>query len=315
MDVAKTANQLLGQGKNPTIEQIRRLLGSGSSTTLSQHLKRWKESQGPSQQLASKENLPEELIALMKGLWERVISQADEKIAKIDSDFQSRATGLDTELHKYKTNNQRWQQLHNQWLQEKTQLSKKKSAAERMVQQGQQELTTLAQKQELLLQQLQEKQDHLKELQRLHRQTQGNLEYLQESARTQRLMEQQRADKERQSLQKQAQEFKEFNHEQKAQLKKLETQLKKLESQHAAALLKADNYKNRCQEAEEKHSAQHKRLIELQTEPRLFSSQLTQSNQQLQVVLEKNKHKEEEKLEFIKRIAHLEERLKIEEKV
>jgi hypothetical protein len=54
-DVADAAQQLTGQGKNPTIEGIRAFLGTGSSSTIAPHLRDWKSKQGETQRLASKE--------------------------------------------------------------------------------------------------------------------------------------------------------------------------------------------------------------------------------------------------------------------
>ncbi len=35
-DVSEAATRLMGQGRNPTVEQVRLLLGTGSSTTIRQ---------------------------------------------------------------------------------------------------------------------------------------------------------------------------------------------------------------------------------------------------------------------------------------
>ena len=110
IEVAEAASRLLGQGTHPTIEQIRRLLGTGSSTTLARHLRQWKNTQSSNQRLAIRENLQEELLSLVKGLWERVLSEAEEKMAGLEAAYQARVDELLPELQKYKTNNQRWQQ-------------------------------------------------------------------------------------------------------------------------------------------------------------------------------------------------------------
>jgi hypothetical protein len=62
-DVAMAAEQLAAQGPNPTIESVRA----------------WRNKQDASRQLALKEKLPEELIAVIKGLWERVFIEAEAK--------------------------------------------------------------------------------------------------------------------------------------------------------------------------------------------------------------------------------------------
>src|SRR5579872_1046445 len=113
-EVAEAASHLVGQNRNPTIEQIRLFLGTGSSNTIANHLKQWREMQKGTSLLAAKENIPSELVAMLKGLWERVIEQAEMKVANIESAHERTVTELRQELEKYKSNNQRWQQLFNQ---------------------------------------------------------------------------------------------------------------------------------------------------------------------------------------------------------
>ena len=53
-DVISAANTLKAQGKSVTIENVRSFLGTGSSGTVNQHLRRWKEAQQSTQKIASK---------------------------------------------------------------------------------------------------------------------------------------------------------------------------------------------------------------------------------------------------------------------
>lgn len=200
-EVAEAATQLLGQEKNPTIEQIRILLGSGSSTTIAKHLKKWKESQKSTSLLAAKENLPEELVTLLKGLWERVIDHSEMKLHTIETRFENTTAELQNELQKYKTNNQRWQNLFNQWQQEKENLSNEKISHEKTIDELQKNLLALQAKHDASYQQLEEKQVRVDELNRLLTQSQNNLEHYRESVREQRLVEQQQFLQQKQELQ------------------------------------------------------------------------------------------------------------------
>ena len=85
LEVSNAAQQLAASGKVPTIEAIRIALGTGSNSTLGTHLRTWKASQSQTQRVATKENLPEELVATMKGLWELVMNQSEEKIQTIQT--------------------------------------------------------------------------------------------------------------------------------------------------------------------------------------------------------------------------------------
>ena len=87
-EVAEAASHLVGQNRNPTIEQIRLFLGTGSSNTIANHLKRWRDAQNGTVLLAAKENIPQELVAMLKGLWERVIEQADLKLSTAQGGYE-----------------------------------------------------------------------------------------------------------------------------------------------------------------------------------------------------------------------------------
>jgi len=184
-DVARAADQLVEQGKQPTIELIRGVLGTGSSTTIANHLRQWRSDQDGPASLSKNEQLPIEFVSLMKGLWQRVLHHAE-------GQFEAAKTRLETELddrqkslEKYRSNNQRWQQLHNQWIQEKERLLNEKSFLEQGV-------TTSQQENHNLKTQLQEKQARIEELNKLHQQTQANLEHFRHASREQRLVEEAR---------------------------------------------------------------------------------------------------------------------------
>jgi hypothetical protein len=121
-DIVTATNQLKEEGKNITIENIRAFLGTGSIGTINKYLKQWRETQESRHKIASKENLPENLVALIKGLWEEIISQSTERFNPIEETYKREIAELKVELSKYKTNNQRWQKLFNQWQQEKSDL-------------------------------------------------------------------------------------------------------------------------------------------------------------------------------------------------
>ncbi len=200
-EVAEAATQLVGQGRNPTVEQVRLLLGTGSSTTIANHLRHWKSNQEATNLISAKENIPPELVAVMKGLWERVIDYSQEQVIIIENDYQNTIAELQQELEKYKTNNQRWQKLHDQWVAEKNKLSNDKLTVEQTIEFAHKENASLHAKQDVLLQQLRDKQERIDELHHLHKQTQTNLEHYRESAREQRLLDQQEYENQKQQLQ------------------------------------------------------------------------------------------------------------------
>ena len=303
LEVAKVASQLLGQGKNPTIEQVRRQLGTGSSTTLAYHLRQWKKDHSQNQKLACKENLPEELISIMQGLWKRVMDESTERVAQGEAAHQTRIDALLPELQKYKSNNQRWQQLYTQWMQEKNLLSQDKAAAEKLVQQLQRHSAAWVEKEASFLKQVEEKQDRIRELQRLQQQTQANWDHFRESTRTQRLLEQQRHEKEKQELQAQIKEL----HSKQNQMKKA---LSQREKQYQAASQKVQNFKTLYQETKQKNEAQGRKWIDFKTEIRVLTAQLTQAHQQIEEAQTENKRLGQEKWTITKEKAQLEGQLK-----
>src|SRR5580692_2372009 len=119
LDVANAAQQLVAVGRMPTIETIRIALGTGSNSTLGNHLRTWKSKQDQTQQIATKENIPEELIAALKGVWERVIVQSDEKIQAVQQETQEELMQLKHDVQRLQKDNTVLQQQYQQIKQER----------------------------------------------------------------------------------------------------------------------------------------------------------------------------------------------------
>lgn len=201
-EVAKAAAQIVGRGKMPTIELVRGLLGTGSNSTIGTHLRAWRAQQNPSQQLALQADLPEELVSLMKGLWDRVTSEANAKIAEIQEAVQNEITVLKQNSQKIQQENNRYQQQNQQHKQEQDGLVQEKSALEQIIISCKTENIELKAKQEGLIQQLQEKQDRIEELNHQNRQIQANLEHYRTASAEQRQVDQQRFEKQQSALEK-----------------------------------------------------------------------------------------------------------------
>lgn len=80
LDIENAAQQLLGRGKTPTVDNIRELLGTGSKSTITQHLKTWKSKNNEAQG-----NLPSDLLSLVTGLWERLNDKAEQRITDTET--------------------------------------------------------------------------------------------------------------------------------------------------------------------------------------------------------------------------------------
>jgi chromosome segregation ATPase len=138
------------------------------------------------------ENLPEEIIVTLKGLWERVMDQAEEKVNAVQQRFEQRLAELEETAEKLQSDNSCWQQRYRQLQQEKEGLSSDKSALQQIVRQLEDEKLALTTAQEHLLQQLQERQERLEASNQFNQQIEANLAHYREASREQRLLDQQR---------------------------------------------------------------------------------------------------------------------------
>jgi hypothetical protein len=342
-EVADIATQLIGQGKHPTVELVRITLGTGSSTTIANHLRQWKANQESNSLLSTKENIPSELVAVMKGLWEKVLTQSQEKIITVENSYQKTIAELQQELEKYKNNNQRWQKLFNQWQEEKNELASDKLTLEQALEFAHKENQSLHGKNDGLLQQLQEKQERVEELHRLHQQTQANLEHYRDAAREQRLLDQQQFEREKQHLQLdiknskeqlvlQQSKLSEFN--QKNQL--LEQSYIELRNQYKQSASLVESLKNKAEQLEKiniehqqtRHHWQHQfnsqqksfeaklcEVVSLQSDNKILNQQLFDTKQLLRDAQDQNKLLASEKWELSQENASLKGQLKQLQKI
>ena len=337
-DIANAAHELKGQEKNITIENVRSILGTGSIGTINLHLRKWKETQATTHKIASQENLPENLIALMKGLWEGVITQSSEKFHSVEEAYKNEILELKAELEKYKNNNQRWQKLFNQWQQEKASLANEKLTLEQALEFSHKENQSLQGKQDNLLSQLQEKGERIDELHRLHQQTQYNLEHYRESAREQRLLDQQKFESEKQQYLAENKTLKEevaTKHQQLSVIqqeniklvetnqifKKNNTQYqnenKQLNEARIEAEKKCHEYLITCQTYENQNKKfyatinEHaNQLIEHQAENKILLNKLGDLTNELSTIKDQHKLASHEKWEIMQEKASLEGQLK-----
>ena len=189
-NVFQAVNQLQELGKDPTIEQIRQILKTGSNSTIAGYLRDWRALQSRTEPPALTETMPNEMLAMMKALWERLNIQAEEKVSETEAKAQMMVDELHQQLQKYKTNNHRWQQLFLRWQHEKAGLSNDKLALEQVVTSLQREKVMLQAKLDAQAEQIKEKRLRIEELHRLHLQTQTNIEHEREIARDQHLRDQ-----------------------------------------------------------------------------------------------------------------------------
>jgi len=196
-DVAMAAEQLATQGRNPTIESVRALLGTGSTATVGPYLRAWRNKQDASRHLALKEKLPEELIAVIKGLWERVFVDAEAKFETERVEMRQSSVEYQKQLESLQTEYNLAQQKISALTEEKNvSMNDKKSIEESISRQAESIREMTAEKNSFAIR-IETQQTRIDELHQLHGQVQKNLEHYREASLEQRRQDQQAYEQQR----------------------------------------------------------------------------------------------------------------------
>jgi chromosome segregation ATPase len=94
-DVVKAAEAIKTQGLEPTVDRVREHLGTGSKSTIAPLLKRWRSDNGA---VADIGGLPNDLVAAVKSLHERLQQEADHRIEQARQEFKETNDELRKEL-------------------------------------------------------------------------------------------------------------------------------------------------------------------------------------------------------------------------
>lgn len=76
-DVRDAAETLLGRGLNPTIQRVRELLGTGSNTTISEHLKSWQRQLAETPKIVLPPTAPEAVATAFDSFWKVAVQHAE----------------------------------------------------------------------------------------------------------------------------------------------------------------------------------------------------------------------------------------------
>lgn len=181
-EVDEAARYLQGRGVNPTVDAIRSRLGTGSRTTLSEHLKRWKALQADGEG-----KLPESLLALIKGLWDSLQAQAETRIQENQSIAHQEILTLKTQLQTALEMELRLKRECHQLQEELDTTQRAKSGIEAQLQaleQSHDKLNTLCQ---MNAKQRDEAKQENERLHTLAMQIQANLEHYQQAIQEQQV--------------------------------------------------------------------------------------------------------------------------------
>ena len=183
-DVDVAARYLQGQGKNITVDAIRERLGTGSRTTLAEHLKRWK-----SLQADGEGKLPQPLLSLVSGLWDSLQLLSEKRIEENRSVAHEEIDALKSQLQTALQNEAALKQECHQ-LQEKLDTENRNFY---VVNQEHQILLKVHEKlqtsHQSSLQQIKNSKEENKRLHQLTQQIQTNLEHYQKSVEQKQLQQ------------------------------------------------------------------------------------------------------------------------------
>lgn len=96
LDVAKTAIKLTEQKIYPTIEEVRKSLGTGSNSTINKYLREWRSKHGNQAEL--EQGLPESLLMAVRGIYDGIQETATNKISLLERESKDAITDLKTKL-------------------------------------------------------------------------------------------------------------------------------------------------------------------------------------------------------------------------
>jgi len=302
-EVDEAARYLQGVGQNPTVDSIRQRLGTGSRTTLAEHLKRWKALQADGEG-----RLPQPLIGLVSGLWESLQSLAEQRIQENQFIAHQEVVQLKSQL-------QATQQIEIKLNQERHQLQetldteqRAKSALALQLQTQEKTHDKLNTAHQSMLQQLDAAKQENQKLHNLAAQIQANLEHYQQAIQQQQLEQNLAKEKQYAAYNQELVQLKALLNETNARFnqhdKMLVTsqlQLQQTQKNYEALTKRHEKLLTQHQETEhaniklEAHTGlQQKQIEKLETEL-LTTQQLSQSlNQQIAVYADQLKRAEME---------------------
>lgn len=270
LDIANAAIKLVEKNIRPSIEEVRKELGTGSNSTINRHLRQWWEKQG--RQMEAQQGLPDTLLIAVKGIYDAIQEEAVQKINAATAENTEMISRLTNQIAQLKTDNSK--------------LAQHQSVLENQFNECQHRESTLQKKLSELSQDFDKKnientsqQDRIRdkenEIERLTQQlnhAHHNLDHYRDSMRQQREIETQQYDKALNKLEQELQQQRVIATEGQAQLVKLKQQHESLKQ-----------HNRHCEEKlEESLEKWHKQELALQRQE-INHNNLLQQHAQLDV--------------------------------
>ena len=263
LDIEKAALELQGFGKIPTVDGIREILGTGSKSTISKHLRAWR-----AKQTQAGGDLPHELAALVTGIWRKLHTDADQRVHESEATCHQQVQKLNqtiTRLHQEQADLKN--QLHK--TEEMTAMEHSaKEKFEKQLQEKQQEQIKLHEQSQAISQQLEASKAENARIHQLTKNIQANLEHYQQEMHKHQLEQTLQTEKQHAFYVQEITALKQQLTHQQNQIKPLEQEKEKLQ----ATLEQLDN-----------------QLQQLLAEQKTTQLQLQETNHEKSGLLERNK--------------------------
>lgn len=95
--VKQAALKLLSKGVSPSVQRIRELLGTGSNSTIAEHLKIWREQHAAKKVHHLPASIPEELINTFETLWQTAMEHAEQHLTDVKESLNAQEEKLNQE--------------------------------------------------------------------------------------------------------------------------------------------------------------------------------------------------------------------------
>jgi len=95
-EVKKAIAELQGRQKNPTVDSIREILGTGSKSTIARFLREWRAQHGLGSDSDSR--LPSDLLGIVNGLWDVLQHKAGTQIEQYRLEFDTKTVQIQQQL-------------------------------------------------------------------------------------------------------------------------------------------------------------------------------------------------------------------------
>lgn len=134
--VERIARQLISKGQHPSVQKVRDILGTGSNTTIANHLKTWQASFNTRTSPTLPESVPEDLMNPLDDFWALAVAKAESKYQKFKEELETKF--LSAEAAKQET-----QRLLNEKISESERLQHDLSSTENKLSETEQILHNL----------------------------------------------------------------------------------------------------------------------------------------------------------------------------